>query len=140
MVTNAACCGGRRWRPGQKHFNSLDRGRKPRPRGSRRPPRRRYQYGAEAERRARDQLRRLGYHVTRSAQSRGGADLVAVGPRDLLLVQCKAGELPAPGEIAKGLADLADIPTPEGATVRREVWCWEAGRQTWHRHREARDG
>lgn len=47
--------------------------------------------GARAERRARRILEAAGYIVTRAAGSRGLWDLVAIGPRDIRLVQVKAG-------------------------------------------------
>ena len=110
-------------------------GRHPRPEASRRPPRRRYAFGAEVERRARDRLAALGYAVVRSAGSQGAADLVALGPRDVLVLQIKAGaDPPRPAQIAKALADLGHIPTPVGAVVRREVWYWPGGRGPWHRY------
>ena len=109
-------------------------GRKPRPEASRRPARRRYQFGAECERRARDRLRRLGYTVVRSSGSHGAADLVALGPRDLLLVQVRAGvTAPGPAEREAALAALGAIPTPEGATVRRELWFWSTPEKCWQR-------
>jgi len=118
-------------------------GRQPRPAESRRPARRRYQFGAEVERRARDRLRRLGYAVIRSSGSHGAADLVALGHRDLLLVQVRAGDrVPGPAERAEALSALATIPTPEGATVRRELWHWDTVLRQWSRTAlpDAQDG
>jgi len=109
-------------------------GRQARPEASRRPARRRYAYGAEVERRARDRLRRIGYHVTRSAASRQAADLVAIGHDDLFLVQVRAGDRrPSEAEREQALQALAEIPTPEGATVRRELWFWDTITRTWDR-------
>ncbi len=48
-----------------------------------------YSNGAELERAAKKSLEADGYYVIRSAGSKGLADLIALKPGELLLVQCK---------------------------------------------------
>lgn len=50
-----------------------------------------YRLGRSFEYSVRDRLRKLGYLVMRAPQSRGKADLVAIAPGVVLLVQCKRG-------------------------------------------------
>jgi Holliday junction resolvase len=66
-----------------------------------------YQLGRALEYRVRDQLQADGYFVIRAAASKGPADLVAIKPPQILLVQCKrSGTLP-PAEWNQ-LYDIAD--------------------------------
>ena len=51
----------------------------------------RYDGGADLERAAKKLLEDNGYYVVRSAGSKGAADLAALKPGEVLLVQCKKG-------------------------------------------------
>ncbi|MFF1469109.1 PDDEXK family nuclease [Streptomyces mirabilis] len=56
-----------------------------------------YERGVRFERAVRDDLESHGYEVIRSAGSKSKIDLVAIKPRQLLLIQCKQagpGQLP----------------------------------------------
>lgn len=54
--------------------------------------------GSRNERRSKTLLESAGYCVTRAAASLGMWDLVAVGPTDFVLVQCKSNRPPSPAE------------------------------------------
>ena len=54
--------------------------------------------GRRAEHRSRQMLEAAGYVVFRSAASKGAFDLIAVGPTDFALVQCKTNRGPSPAE------------------------------------------
>lgn len=66
-----------------------------------------YDRGKRFEHRVRDDLRKRGYYVIRSAGSKGKIDLVALIDGDVLLIQCKRdGRLP-PAERKELLAIAA---------------------------------
>lgn len=54
--------------------------------------------GANFERKIKADLERMGYLVVRSARSLGAADLIAIAPGVVLLVQCKKQGYLAPDE------------------------------------------
>lgn len=58
---------------------------------SRKPKSSQYTLGRSFEYSVRNLLRKHGYFVVRSAQSKGEADLVALASGSVLLVQCKRG-------------------------------------------------
>lgn len=76
--------------------------------------------GAYTERMARDVLKALGYYVTKAAGSLGLFDLVAVGPRDVRLVQVKTNRKPSALEMDRirdfGAEQTWFVP------VHKEVW------------------
>jgi Holliday junction resolvase len=57
-----------------------------------------YERGANFERRVKRWLEGQGYFCVRSAGSKGPVDLVAVGPYETVLVQCKKGGRMSPEE------------------------------------------
>lgn len=57
-----------------------------------------YERGRRFEYATRDHLRDAGYDVFRAAGSKTKADLIAVKPGQVLIVQCKATALPSPHE------------------------------------------
>jgi hypothetical protein len=61
-------------------------------------PRTAYKRGRSFEYRCRDHFKRLGYHVVRSPKSAGPYDLLVMGHRIVLLVQCKSHGVLAPVE------------------------------------------
>lgn len=71
------------------------------------------QRGTRAENAVVDELGELGYDVTRSAASKGAADLIAVHDREILFIQvkiCRPGKSyvqPSPGE-RRELVRIAD--------------------------------
>ena len=58
----------------------------------------RYDGGADLERAAKKLLEDNGYYVVRSAGSKGAADLAALKPGEVLLVQCKTDGYLDPAE------------------------------------------
>lgn len=74
--------------------------------------------GRRNEHRSRELLERDGYRVLRSAGSKGAFDLIAIGPADVLLIQCKSNRWPSSAE----LAEMAAFPVPAGC--RRLVHRW----------------
>lgn len=86
----------------------------------------RYDKGARAERRAREELEEAGWLVVRSAGSKGLYDLWAL---KILLVQVKSTEKPQAwtAELEQMLESL-----PRGPGVERQLWCWAEGE--WDKH------
>lgn len=78
--------------------------------------------GARAENAVGDLLGEYGYDVIRSAASKGAADLVAVGNRQILFVQVKLGvhgerfKIPSPAE-RRELIRIAQRAGPRGLAV-----------------------
>ena len=66
--------------------------------GSAGPDVSRYDGGAALERAAKKLLEGSGYYVVRSAGSKGVADMVALKPDEVVLVQCKTDGYLSPGE------------------------------------------
>ena len=78
----------------------------------------RYAKGARYERRAKRELEEAGWHVVRSAGSKGGADLVATKVR---YIQVKA--VNEPRGWAAELEEMA-LQLPAGPGMTRELWVW----------------
>jgi Holliday junction resolvase len=81
--------------------------------------------GRRLEHHARALLEAQGYVVVRAAGSKGPADLVGVGPADVVLVSVKAG-----GRYLSAVerATFTAWPVPPG--VRKEVWRFVDGDRT----------
>ena len=80
-----------------------------------------YAAGRRLEYLARDELRRQGYVVIRSAGSKTPIDLVALNDREVLVIQVKKDA----GDVKAAIASLAALVLLVG--VRREVWMRERG-------------
>lgn len=74
--------------------------------------------GSRAERKAMRLLESIGYACTRAAASLGTFDVVAVGPRDVKLVQVKSNRWP--GSVEMEAIQLFACPS----FVSKEVWRW----------------
>jgi hypothetical protein len=74
--------------------------------------------GSRRERQAVQMLKDQGYSCTRSGASLGAWDIVAIGPNDVRLVQCKSNRWPSKEEIHK----MELFPVPPGC--RKEIWRW----------------
>jgi Holliday junction resolvase len=74
--------------------------------------------GSRRERRAIALLEAAGYRCTRAAASLGTFDVVAVGPRDVKLLQVKSGRWP--GSVELEAIQLFACPS----FVSKEVWRW----------------
>jgi len=77
-----------------------------------------YQRGIKYEHKARRELEERGYFVVRAAQSRGPADLVAIGPDHVLVIQVTARKRPHRTKIR----DLQNLRLPP--FCRKQVWFW----------------
>lgn len=82
-----------------------------------------YIAGRRLEWAARNDLRRQGFTVIRSAGSKTPIDLVAMNDREVLVIQVKKDA----GDVAAAVSSLAALALP--AQVRREVW--ERDRGGW---------
>jgi len=87
----------------------------------------RYRKGARYERRAKQELEEDGWIVTRSAGSKGGADLVAIKVRQI--------QVKAVSEPKSWTADLEHLASwlPGGPGLTRELWIWNK-RCGWEKH------
>jgi len=75
--------------------------------------------GTRNEHRSIALLEASGYHCTRSAGSLGVWDMVAIGPMDTVLVQCKTNRWPSRAEME--VMKLFPIPT----NCRKVVHRWD---------------
>jgi hypothetical protein len=80
-----------------------------------------YAAGRRLEWAARNDLRKQGYTVIRSAGSKTPIDLIALNDREMIVIQVKKDA----GDVAAAVASLAALALP--AQVRREVWERERG-------------
>lgn len=80
-----------------------------------------YINGRRLEYLARDDLRRQGYTVIRSAGSKGPIVLCAIRGDGVLLIQVKKSA----ADVSEGVTALQAVAVPVG--VRREVWKREQG-------------
>lgn len=78
-----------------------------------------YARGTRAEYRIRKWLEGRGHFVTRSAGSRGPADLIAMNGRECLAIQVKRGRW----DKQKATDLLMTIPA--APWLKRQVWTWE---------------
>jgi Holliday junction resolvase len=76
--------------------------------------------GTRAEHRTMRVLEAAGYACTRAAASLGLFDVIAVGPGDVRLVQCKAGKHPWLSPAEREALVLFAVPP----NVRKELWKW----------------
>ncbi len=81
--------------------------------------------GAQGERDVRALLERKGYYVTRSAGSKGKADLVASNCVTLLYVQVKTGR----ASLIKAAQEVRSIPAPDGSLF--QVWVKRPRTNEW---------
>lgn len=81
-----------------------------------------YQKGIKYEYKARKELEERGYFVVRAAQSKGPADLVAIGHDEVLVIQVTAKKRPQRDKIR----DLQALDLP--SFCRKQVWYWRTRR------------
>ncbi len=81
-----------------------------------------YSKGRRLEYMARRTLEHHGYLVVRSAGSKGPVDLVATGPKHVLLIQVKADGQVRRADVEK----LRAVPAPSRG-VHKEIWEWRNG-------------
>lgn len=82
--------------------------------------------GAVAEHKTMRLLEATGYACTRAAASLGMFDVIAIGPTDIRLVQCKSGLKPYLPPAEREAIQLFQVPP----NVRKELWLWK----TFARH------
>lgn len=88
--------------------------------------------GTRAELRAIKDLEAAGYRCTRSAASLGVFDVIAVGPKDVRLIQVKRdsdGRYLRPVELEAVREELRGVPVPDNCT--RELWLGRVVRNRW---------
>jgi len=84
-----------------------------------------YKSGRYFENKARKELEKLGYYVTRSGASKGVWDLIAINNWQIRLIQIKKNQLPRPSERKQ----MEDFVCPKNAT--KECWrYYSKGRRT----------
>lgn len=88
--------------------------------------------GTRFEWKARDELRKAGYLVVRSAGSLGAFDLIAINEKEIRLLQIKATNAATPlsGLYHSEMDELAKVTHPPNATI--EFWCWRR-RDGWEK-------
>ena len=79
-----------------------------------------YRTGRDFEHKVRAHLIDNGYDVVRAAGSKTKADLIAIKPGQVLIIQCKATALPSPHERAEILRIAACIPGAGLAIIARK--------------------
>lgn len=81
--------------------------------------------GHDTERRCAQELEEQGYETFRSAASKGTWDVIAIGPLDILLIQCKRTKQNIPSRAApKNTLDEMECALAPDGVVRRQLWCW----------------
>jgi Holliday junction resolvase len=86
--------------------------------------------GHDTERRCANELREKGYHVIRSAASKGAFDLIAISAENILLIQCKRTKAFARRTQPKDIRSLAAADCPIAGNVKKQLWCW-VDRKGW---------
>ncbi len=87
--------------------------------------------GHDTERKCAQELKALGYDVIRSAASKSIWDIIAVGPHDIRLIQCKRTKkttrsAAAPKSVIK---EMRSAPAPS-VGVNKQLWTW-VDRKGW---------
>ena len=88
--------------------------------------------GHSRERQCVRELTEDGYVAIRSAGSKKVWDVIAVGPHDIKLIQCKKTSKNIMSCIApKAVIDeMRNSPSPNGGVVHKELWTW-VNRKGW---------
>ena len=79
--------------------------------------------GTRNEHRAMRLLGQMGYRCTRSSASLGEWDVIAIGPRDVVLVQVKTNRTAPPAERE------AMLRFPAPPCCRKELWIFKDGKR-----------
>jgi Holliday junction resolvase-like predicted endonuclease len=69
-------------------------------------------------------LEAKGYHVSRSAASKGQFDVIAISEAEILLIQVKRTKNKARRFAPKYINQLAAVPVPKSPIIRKQLWCW----------------
>ena len=80
-----------------------------------------YRRGYERERKTVSILEKAGYYCVRAGGSKGLFDVVAIGPKDIKLIQVKNNRAPNPVEMEA----IEEFDSPPFAT--KEVWVYRDG-------------
>lgn len=80
--------------------------------------------GIEAERKCMKELEKQGFHVSRSAASKGAYDLIAMNASELRLIQVKRTKHHARRAEKRVIALLRDAPCPQVPCIKKQLWCW----------------
>jgi len=91
--------------------------------------------GHDKERQCVRELTARGYEAIRSAGSKKTWDVIAVGPYDVKLIQCKRMKWtknPTPSALAPKavMEQMRRAPAPKNTVVQKELWTW-VDRKGW---------
>ena len=88
--------------------------------------------GHDRERQCVKELTERGYMAIRSAGSKKMWDVLAVGPNDIKLIQCKKMNKNIQSCIAPKavIEEMRNSPAPNSGVVTKELWTW-VNRRGW---------
>ena len=88
--------------------------------------------GHDIERKCVRELTERGYEAIRSAGSKKTWDVIAVGPYDMKLIQCKRTKRTVQSAIASKavVKQMRDAVAPKSSIVHKELWTW-VDRKGW---------
>jgi Holliday junction resolvase len=70
------------------------------------------------------ELEANGYHVSRSAASKGKFDVIAVNDTEVLFVQVKRTKSSYRVAQKKDLKKLRAVVVPNSPIIKKQLWCW----------------
>ena len=80
--------------------------------------------GIQAERRCCQELSNKGYHVSRSAASKGEYDVIAISDSEILLIQVKRTRAKNRVFLKKDILKLKAAQSPNNSIVKKQLWTW----------------
>lgn len=80
--------------------------------------------GIEAERSCMKEMEKRGYHVSRSAASKGAFDVIAVNSDEVIFIQVKRTKSRMRLSPAKYVKEIKKIPVPSSNVIKRQIWTW----------------
>jgi len=88
--------------------------------------------GHSRERQCVRELTEVGYVAIRSAGSKKVWDVIAIGPDDIKLIQCKKTNKNIQSSIAPKavIQEMRNAPAPNSGIVTKELWTW-VNRRGW---------
>ena len=88
--------------------------------------------GHSRERQCVRELTERGYVAIRSAGSKKMWDVIAIGPDDIKLIQCKKTNKNIQSSIAPKavVEEMRHAPSPNSGVVHKELWTW-VNRKGW---------
>ena len=80
--------------------------------------------GVESERKCVEELEKQGFHVSRSAASRGSFDIIAVNCKEVRFIQVKRTSAKSRMFMKKDIELLRGVRVPNHPCIRKQLWCW----------------